>query len=32
LTQSKANLCKMLIIMRKTPIFSPKIVKSRRKL
>jgi hypothetical protein len=35
LTQNKAKLCKNLIItlfLRKTPIFSPKIVKNRRKL
>jgi hypothetical protein len=36
LTQIKAKLCKILIItlvfMRKTPIFSPKIVENRRKL
>jgi hypothetical protein len=34
LTQNKAKLCKNLIItfLRKTPIFSPKIDKKRRKL
>jgi hypothetical protein len=35
LTQNKAKLCKILIIalvLRKTPIFSPKIVENRRKL
>jgi hypothetical protein len=35
LTQNKAKICKILIItlfFEKTPIFSPKIVKNRRKL
>jgi hypothetical protein len=35
LTQNKAKLCKNLIItlvLRKTPIFLPKMVKNRRKL